>query len=143
MKTLIVSAALSAVLTAVVTLPGAAHAAPVDDMLTAYAQAAKTANPGFTGFTAERGALLYAGPHAGGKPDTPACAACHTADPRAVGRNVKTGRDIAPMAPSVNPKRLTDPAQVEKRFVRDCDNVLGRECTQVEKGDFLTFLLSR
>jgi hypothetical protein len=44
------------------------------------------------------------------------------------------------MAVSVNPARLTDIGEVEKRFRRDCKNVLGRACTPVEKGDFVTFL---
>jgi hypothetical protein len=44
------------------------------------------------------------------------------------------------MAVSSNPARFTDPAQVEKRFDRDCPNVLGRVCTAEEKGDFITYL---
>ena len=44
------------------------------------------------------------------------------------------------MAVSSNPGRFTDPVQVEKRFDRDCPNVLGRACTAEEKGDFITYL---
>ena len=44
------------------------------------------------------------------------------------------------MALSANPARFTDPAEVEKRFSRDCPNVLGRACTAEEKGDYITFL---
>lgn len=107
------------------------------DMLAA--QAARE-TPGFAGFSAERGRALYLGPHTGGKADTNACAVCHTPDPTATGRHNKTGRDILPMAVSVNPKRFTDPAEVEKRFDRDCPNVLGRACTAREKGDFIAYL---
>ena len=106
---------------------------------TLAAQAAKEA-PGFAGFSAERGRALYLGPHAGGKGEVNACAVCHTANPTAVGRHHKTGRDIPPMAVSVTPKRFTDPAEVEKRFERDCPGVLGRACTAQEKGDFITYL---
>lgn len=106
---------------------------------TLAAQAAKE-TPGFAGFSAERGRALYLGPHAGGKAETNACAACHTKTPTVTGRHYKTGRDIPPMAVSVNPKRFTDPAEVEKRFERDCPNVLGRACTAQEKGDFITYL---
>lgn len=106
---------------------------------TLAAQAAKE-TPGFAGFSAERGRALYLGPHAGGKAETNACAACHTQTPTATGRHYKTGRDIPPMAVSVTPKRFTDPAEVEKRFERDCPNVLGRACTAQEKGDFITYL---
>lgn len=111
-------------------------------ILDGYAAQAKA--PDFTGFSAERGQALYLGPHAGGKlADTPACASCHTRDPAGTGRHYKTGRDILPMAVSANPKRFTDPAEVEKRFERDCVNVLGRACTAREKGDFITFLSNR
>ncbi len=44
------------------------------------------------------------------------------------------------LAATANPKRFTDLAKVEKRFERDCVNVLGRACTAREKGDFITFL---
>ncbi len=109
-------------------------------ILADYAAQAKTAEPGFSGFSAERGRALYLGPHTGGKAETNACAACHTPNPAAVGRHYKTGREIPPMAVSATPKRFTDPAEVEKRFERDCPNVLGRACTAREKGDFITYL---
>ncbi|WP_298364040.1 DUF1924 domain-containing protein [Azospirillum sp.] len=130
-----------------VTLAGGSALAAANDparaaLLTGYAAQAKAQNPGFTGFSAERGRALYLGPHSGGNVDTPAGAACHTATPTAAGRHNKTGRSIEPMATSANPSRFTDPAQVEKRFERDCPNVLGRACTALEKGDFITFLNS-
>lgn len=109
-----------------------------DAILADYAAAA--ADPGFSGFSAERGRTLYMGPHQGGTGEASACAACHTPDPRRPGRHVKTGRMIEPMAVSINPARFTDAADVEKRFRRDCKNVLGRACTPAEKGDFVTFL---
>jgi hypothetical protein len=109
-------------------------------LLDGYAALASKENPSFAGFSADRGRALYIGPHAGGGADTSACAACHTPDPKAQGRHYKTGRAIEPMAASANPARFTDPAQVEKRFGRDCPNVLGRDCTATEKGDFITYL---
>ena len=41
------------------------------------------------------------------------------------------------MAVSVNPKRLSDPAKVEKWFGRNCRWTLGRDCTPQEKADFV------
>lgn len=113
-------------------------------ILSAYAAAAQAADPAFQGFSAARGEALYQGPHAGGdNPEIRACAACHTPDPRRPGQHVRTGRAIEPMAPSANPARFTDAAEVEKRFARDCKSVLGRACTPLEKGDFVTFLAGR
>ena len=103
-----------------------------------YAAEARKDSPSFSGLSAERGKALYFGPHPGGQPE--ACSTCHTANPTKPGQHSKTGREIAPMAISVNPDRFTDPAEVEKRFVRDCKNVLRRPCTAQEKGDFITFL---
>ncbi len=68
------------------------------------------------------------------------CAACHTADLRQPGKHTQTGKVIEPMAPSVNPQRLTDIKFVEKWFLRNCKWTLGRECTPQEKGNVLVFL---
>ncbi|KAA0677703.1 DUF1924 domain-containing protein [Roseomonas genomospecies 6] len=139
MKLLLVLAAVAA------TTAGIALAATADPnrtkILDGYAAEAKKADPSFTDFSADRGWALYLGPHSGGKvAETPARASCHTQNPAGPGRHYRTGRAIEPMAVSANPKRLTDPAEVEKRFERDCVNVLGRACTAREKGDFITFL---
>jgi hypothetical protein len=107
-----------------------------------YASEAKTADPGFSGFSAERGEHLFRTKFSTGKPDTPSCTACHTTDPRKTGQT-RAGKDIEPMAASANPKRFTDQAKTEKWFGRNCRNVLGRECTATEKGDFITFMLSQ
>jgi len=109
-------------------------------LLNALDSAAQATSPAFSGFSSARGEALYWGPHAGGKPEMNACAACHTANPARPGRHVLTGRDIEPMAVSANPQRFTNPDQVAKRFARDCPNVLGRACTAIEQGDFITFL---
>ncbi len=110
-----------------------------DAILAKLAAEAKQADPGFSGFSAQRGAEFWATAHAGGKPETPACISCHTRDPTAEGQT-RAGKAIAPMAVSRTPKRFTDPAKVEKWFRRNCKTVLGRPCTAVEKGDFITYL---
>ncbi len=68
------------------------------------------------------------------------CTSCHTEDPRKEGRHVRTGKSIEPMAPSVNPKRLTDVKKIKKWLLRNCKWTMGRECTPQEKGDLLAFL---
>jgi hypothetical protein len=47
------------------------------------------------------------------------------------------------MAVSMTPDRFTDPEKVAKWFSRNCNGVLGRDCTAVEKGDFITYLSSK
>lgn len=117
-------------------------AGPKEDLLAQYATTAKAASAGFTGFSAARGKTLHTQTFASGKADTPACTSCHGDDPRSSGRS-RTGKAIEPMAASLVPSRYTDPAKVEKWFKRNCNEVLGRECTPLEKGDWLAYMLSQ
>ena len=106
----------------------------------AFAATAGKETPGFQGFSADRGKAFFHGQHKGGKEDSPSCTSCHTSDLTKPGKS-RAGKEIAPMAASVNPKRFTDTADVDKWLKRNCNDVLGRECTTTEKGDVLTYLL--
>ena len=68
------------------------------------------------------------------------CTLCHTERLRNPGKHAKTGKPIEPMAPAINPQRLTDEAKIEKWLKRNCKWTLGRECTAQEKGDVLSFI---
>ena len=124
-----------AALLVVTALPAVAgDTSPADLIATYEAEAGAAADPA-------AGEALFLADHTGGKPDTPSCTTCHTADPTAVGE-ARTGKAIEPMAPSVNPARFTETAQVEKWFGRNCSSVLGRECTAQEKADIVAWLAS-
>jgi hypothetical protein len=71
------------------------------------------------------------------------CSTCHHEDLRRSGKHAVTGKVIDPLAPSANPKRLTDPEHIEKWFSRNCKWTLGRECTPQEKGDFLVMIRTK
>lgn len=90
---------------------------------------------------AAMGKSFFMGTHSGGKPDSTSCTACHTTNLAGPGKT-RAGKEIAPMAASVSPKRYTDRAEVEKWFKRNCSDVLGRECSAQEKSDVLAYLLS-
>ncbi|MCM8596999.1 DUF1924 domain-containing protein [Accumulibacter sp.] len=122
--------------------PLAALAGPRDDLLAGYSSAAKKVDPSFIGFSASRGDSFHRRAFAGGKAETPACASCHSNDPRAAGRT-PTGKRIEPMAVSISAARYSDPAKVDKWFRRNCQEVLGRECSAQEKGDWLSFMFSQ
>jgi hypothetical protein len=107
-----------------------------------YSAEAKAADAAFTGFSAERGKTFFREPHTGGKPELNTCTTCHTTDLTKTGKT-RAGKVIEPMAASVNSNRYVDRAEVEKWFKRNCNDVLGRECTLTEKGDVLTYLLSQ
>jgi len=121
----------------------AAFADPRRDAILADLLAqAQQAEPGFAGFSAERGAALYQAAHTGGKQGTGSCTACHGTSPQDTGQT-RAGKAIEPMAVSKNPARYTDKANVEKWFTRNCQDVLGRACSAREKGDFLTYMLGQ
>jgi cytochrome c peroxidase len=70
------------------------------------------------------------------------CSTCHTATPTVDGKHASTGKVIGPLAPGFNPERFTDTAKTEKWFRRNCNDVMGRECTVVEKANLLAWLLT-
>lgn len=71
------------------------------------------------------------------------CATCHGAAATQPGRHASTHKAIEPLAPAANPARFTDEAKVEKWFRRNCNDVLGRECSPAEKADVLAWLLAQ
>ena len=87
-------------------------------------------------FTAEAGEETWFAPQPNGR----SCTSCHGETLRSVGAHEKTGKRIEPMAPSINPERLTERRKINKWFLRNCKWTYGRECTPQEKGDILLWL---
>jgi len=116
-------------------LPVMASADTVDALLDSYRQT------GVSDFSAERGEASWKRLNTQTDSKDPrSCQDCHGNDLKQIGKHASTGKQIDPMAPSVNPQRLTDRAKIEKWFKRNCKWSLGRECTPLEKGDFLVYL---
>jgi hypothetical protein len=72
---------------------------------------------------------------------SPAMAGASTAPPTRPGQHRATGKPIAPLAPAAEPARFTVAAKTEKWFRRNCNDVLGRECSAGEKADVLAWLM--
>ena len=70
------------------------------------------------------------------------CASCHGATPTQGGKHAATGKPIGALAPAFNPERFSDPAKTEKWFRRNCNDVVGRECSSAEKADMLAWLMT-
>lgn len=85
---------------------------------------------------AERGRRFFDARHGGEL----SCAACHGSPPISRGEHASTGKVIDPLAPAFNPRTFTDTAKVDKWFRRNCNDVLKRECTPLEKADVLAYL---
>ncbi len=90
---------------------------------------------GVTQFSASQGKRLWYSNNNGRS-----CTTCHTQSVKNTGKHKKTGKTIKPMAPSVNPKRLTDKRKIKKWLLRNCKWTLKRECTAQEKGNILMWL---
>jgi len=134
-KTLAILIALATAMFAV-----AAQADPARDAIVAkLAAEAKAADSAFAGFSAARGNAFFRASHTGGTAETPSCTSCHGATPQDVGKT-RANKAIAPMAVSKTPDRFTDSDKVTLWFDRNCKGVLGRVCTALEKGDFITFM---
>lgn len=125
----------------ILTAPLLALVAPVRaqapaDFLASFEREARQADPGFQGFSAERGRQFFNRAHGSDW----SCASCHTEAPAGNGKHAKTGKSIQPLAPAANPERFTSAAKVEKWFKRNCNDVYARECTPQEKGDFISWI---
>jgi mono/diheme cytochrome c family protein len=113
-------------------LPISAYALSAAEQLASYsAQAGEVASPA-------RGQQFFTTSHG----RTWSCTSCHGAQPTVPGRHASTGKSIAALAPAANAERFTDSAKTEKWFRRNCNDVLGRECSAAEKADALAWLLS-
>jgi cytochrome c peroxidase len=112
----------------------AANAAAVTPSQQLAAYSAQAGAPG----DAARGQKLFTSKH--GRDWS--CSSCHGPVPVGEGKHASTGKLIAPLAPAANAERFTDPAKIEKWFRRNCNDVVGRECSAGEKADVMAWLVS-
>lgn len=132
MNPMIIRRTLAVALVAGASLVPAANAATPAELLAGYsAQAGGIADP-------ERGRQFFSARH--GREWS--CASCHGGVPTQAGRHASTGKPIGALAPASNAARFTDNAKAEKWFRRNCNDVVGRECTAAEKADVVAWLLT-
>lgn len=70
------------------------------------------------------------------------CSTCHTDRPTGAGKHASTGKVLSPLAPAFHAERFTDHAKTEKWFRRNCNDVVGRECSAEEKANILAWLVT-
>lgn len=121
----------AAVVAAAIFIPVTQAATPADLQAAYSAVSGTTAAP-------DRGERLFTNRHG----HEWSCSSCHGAVPTHAGRHASTGKPIAALAPAFNPERFADPAKTEKWFRRNCNDVIGRECTAAEKADVMSWLRS-
>jgi cytochrome c5 len=120
---------LAAALAASLTLFGA-HAATPQDLLAGYV--AQSGTPA----AAARGEKFFAQTH--GREWS--CSSCHGARAHRPASTPPPASRSTRWRRRATPQRFTDPAKTEKWFRRNCNDVLGRECSAGEKADVLAWL---
>ncbi len=104
---------------------------------------AKEQNPSFVDFSAKNGEILFKTENIGRENKKLSCVSCHGSDLRQKAQNIFTGKDIDPLAPSVNKARLSDAKEVKKWLKRNFKDVFLREGTAEQKGDVLYYIMSK
>lgn len=104
---------------------------------------AKEQNPSFIDFSAKNGEILFKTENIGKENKKLSCVSCHGSDLRQKAQNIFTGKDIDPLAPSVNKARLSDAKEVKKWLKRNFKDVFLREGTAEQKGDVLYYIMSK
>jgi len=132
----------------VASLGAQADSATAQKIADKYAASAKAADTNYTGLSAEEGKAFFNREVIQFKGDAKnpgkaiACASCHTANPADAGKHIVTGKPIKPLSPEVNPKRFSSVENVEKKFKKHCNEVVGSDCSDQEKGNYIAYLLT-
>lgn len=116
---------------------------PMKEYIDTLRAEAKMQNPSFTDFDIKRGEKIFNDVRIGKKGKEISCTTCHSTNLKASGQNINTNKFIEPLAPSVNPSRLSDVAEVEKWLRRNFNDVFSREGSSLEKGDVLTYIINQ
>lgn len=125
-----------------VLLPGSARAdvPSAKTMIGSLEAEARAKDSSFEGFSPSRGQALFQAEHSVDGEQL-SCMSCHGKDPTQPGRT-PSGKRLAPFSPVANARAFSNPSKANKKFDRYCEEVLGRRCTTIEKGDLLTWLVS-
>ena len=118
-------------------------ASVVDDYLSSLKQEVLKTEPNFKTFDAKKGEEIFKSKHIGKKGKEISCESCHTTNLANSGENIFTGKTIEPLSPKANPKRLTDINEIEKWLKRNFNDVYNKEGTPMEKGDVITYIMSK
>ncbi len=145
-------------------LPCSASAQTPADLLALYHAQARAESADFENFSPEDGRAFYFRKHALPVVGETGCVSCHLTDPRRSILRHRTKilcrachviddrehvdpqhakkREIGAFAPVANPRRFTDYDTVEKWFRLNCNYLLKRPCTAIEKGNLISWLVS-
>jgi len=118
-------------------------ASVVDNYLNNLKDEVIKVEPSFKNFDAKRGEEIFTSTHIGKKGKEISCASCHGIDLTKAHENFFTGKIIEPLSPKANPKRLTKEKKIKKWLKRNFNDVYKREGTAKEKGDVITYIMTK
>ena len=124
-------------------LIGFSQASVLTEYLTTLKNQAQQEDSAFKSFDKKRGEELFTSKHLGKKGKEISCVSCHTNDFTQSGENIFTGKVIKPLSPKTNLKRLSNLKTMKKWLRRNFKDVYKREGTAQEKGDVLTYIISK
>jgi cytochrome c peroxidase len=101
------------------------------------------ANPNFKDFSIKNGEKIFTTKHLGKKGEVISCTSCHNIDLSTTGKNYFTNKEIEPLSPNTNSKRLVEVKEVKKWLRRNFKDVYNRVGTAQEKGDVLYYINSK
>lgn len=131
-----------AALLATISMTASADAENAEKLAKKYTTIAKTVNASYDAPSSMDGKVFFNRKIKAPNGKEVACASCHTNNPANTGKNIVTGRSIAPLSPLVNPKRFSDLEKVEDKFTEHCNDIIGADCTAAEKANFIAYLLT-
>ena len=141
MKTRMVHYVVAALL-AGVSLAANADVENAEKLAKKYTTIAKTVNASYDAPSSMDGKMFFNRKIKAPNGKEVACASCHTSNPANAGKNIVTGRSIAPLSPIVNAKRFNDLEKVEDKFTEHCNDIIGADCSAAEKANFIAYLLT-
>ncbi|RXJ68433.1 hypothetical protein CRV08_06270 [Halarcobacter ebronensis] len=118
-------------------------ASVIEEYLTNLKNEVIKEKPDFKGFDTKRGEEIFTSKHLGKKGKEISCSSCHGIDLTKSHQNFFTAKVIEPLSPKANPQRLTDKKKIDKWLKRNFNDVYKREGTPKEKGDVLSFIMSK
>jgi mono/diheme cytochrome c family protein len=119
------------------------YASVVEEYLNTLKQEVQKTDPSFKEFDVKRGEEIFTSKHMGKKGKEISCTSCHGIDLTKSNKNFFTGKVIEPLSPVANPKRFTEVKNIKKWLRRNFNDVYNREGTAQEKGDVVTYILSK
>ncbi len=115
----------------------------VQNYLDELKQEAKKENPNFVDFDVTNGEKIFTSKNNGKKGKEISWSSCHGNDLRKNGQNFFTGKVIKPLSRKVNPDRFSQTKTIKKWLKRNFNDVYNREGTAIEKGDVVSYILSK